>query len=138
MIWKRWVFATLAVLLLLGASKPTTKASPTTLPQKMGDARIVYLSDSSVGTIFIHPGGSVISFPSKPAKVVIGREGQFDIQYIEHDVAIVALTPASKASMFVYLLGRRYTFNLVIESGKGERIIKVRDPLDDRVEIEVK
>ncbi len=102
------------------------------------DAATYHLSGLDVATIYVHPGGSVISFPTKPSKVVIGRENQFDVHYIENDVAVVALTPSANANMFVYLLGRRYAFNLLSSPGKGERIILIRDPKDDRIEVEIK
>ena len=109
-------------------------------PTNMGkdSARVVYLSDKDVATIFIHPGGSIISFPAKPSKVIVGREGQFDVQYIERDVAVVALSEKSSANMYVYLLGRRFGFSLQVSPGKGERIIMVRDPDADHVNVEIR
>ena len=127
----------LSALTCAGKPAPREKAARMR-PAHSSGARVVYLSDKDVATVYVHPGGSVLSFPAKPSKVIIGREGQFDVQYVDHDVAVVALTPASSASMFVYLLGRRYAFNLMTVAGKGERIIMVRDPESDRVEVEVK
>ncbi|MCX6126588.1 MAG: hypothetical protein NTV34_17790 [Proteobacteria bacterium] len=138
---KRIIFLATLGLGLVGATAPPSRQRERTILKTSnysGDAKIVHLSNKDVATIYIHPGGSVLSFPAKPSKVVLGREGQFDVQYIEHDVAVVALSQGANASMFVYLLGRRYAFNLVTAVGKGERIIVIRDPYDDRIEIEVK
>ena len=124
------------------AAKPSATAD-TGLGRKYrhrnpAEARIVRLSDKDVATIYVHPGGSILSFPTKPSKVVLGREGQFDVQYIERDVAIVGLTPNADANAFVYLLGRRYAFHLTVAPGKGERIIVVFDPEGDQFEVDVK
>ena len=127
----RWTcLAVTAGLTMLAAGKPPDKAKD--------GARVVYLSDKDVATIFIHPGGSILSFPAKPSKVIVGREGQFDVQYIERDVAVVALSEKSSANMYVYLLGRRYGFSLQVSPGRGERIILVRDPIGDRIDVEIK
>jgi hypothetical protein len=101
------------------------------------EARTLTLSDRQVAVVNVHPGGTVLSFPAKPSKVVIGREAQFDVQYIENDVALVALTPSATANLFVYMLGRRYTFDLRSFPGRGDRIVRIRDRLDDVFEIDV-
>ena len=122
------------LLFTLGAGKATRKASA-----REGGAKVVRLSVGDVATIHVHLGGSVLSFAAKPSKVIIGREGQFDVQYVENDVAIVSLSSAARANMYVYVLGRRYSFNLVTASGGGgDRIILVRDPSEERVKVDVK
>ena len=126
--------------LLLGAGKPIPrKRQPSNSKPAKGsdDTRTIFLSDEQVATVFVHPGGSILTFPAKPTKVIIGREHQFDVSYIENDVAIVALVPSASANMFVYLLGRRYAFNLKTVPDRGDRIIVIRDARDNRVEVKV-
>lgn len=89
--------------------------------------RILHLDEKNIATIRVNPNGMVLSFPVAPKKVVLGKQDAFDVQYIDHDVAIAALTPSSKSNMFVYLLGRRYSFRLYTMPKGGDEIVLVRD-----------
>ena len=97
-----------------------------------GEVRTVKLNQTSVGRIFLSPGRStVLSFPTKPAKVILGNQGVFALEYVENDLAIAALTQHSHSDLFVYLDGRRFAFDLVTVSGGGDTIVLVRDALEE-------
>ena len=73
------------------------------------DVRIVMLDQTTVGRISVSPGRStILSFPSKPAKVILGNQGVFAVEYVENDLAIAALSVRSHSDLFVYLQGRRF------------------------------
>ncbi|MBI2712607.1 MAG: hypothetical protein HYX41_07130 [Bdellovibrio sp.] len=96
-----------------------------------GEVRTIKLNQTTVGTIYVTPGRStVLSFPTKPAKVVLGNQGVFAIEYVESDLAIAALSAASHSDLFVYLDGRRFAFNLVTVSKGGDTIVLVRDAVE--------
>ncbi|MBI2712746.1 MAG: hypothetical protein HYX41_07840 [Bdellovibrio sp.] len=96
-----------------------------------GDVRTVKLSQTTVGRIYIMPGRStVLSFPTKPAKVILGNQGVFAIEYVENDLAIAALTQHSHSDLFVYLDGRRFAFDLATVSTGGDTIVLVRDAIE--------
>lgn len=88
--------------------------------------QLVYLDEDRVATIFVSQMGTVISFPTKPAKVLLGRAGSFGLEYIESDLALTPLQLGASSNLFVYILGRRFSFNLKT-SPVGPSIVKVRD-----------
>lgn len=89
--------------------------------------KIMHLDEKKIATIRVNPNGMVLSFPVAPKKVILGKQNAFDVQYVDHDVAVAALTPNAKSNMFVYLLGRRYSFRLFTVPKGGDEIILVRD-----------
>lgn len=105
------------------------------LPTK--GVKTIRLDDQAVATIRVNRNGTVINFPTKPKKVILGRKQAFDIEYIENDVAIAALSSNASSNLFVYLHGRRYAFRLYVVSQGGDEIILVRDALDSRMKAEV-
>jgi hypothetical protein len=100
--------------------------------------RVIQLDDQHIETIHVHRNGTVISFPVPPKKVILGRKKSFDLEYIENDVAIAPLTNDGTSNLFVYMLGRRFSFRLVVSQQGGDEIILVRDPRDQSFRVEVK
>ncbi len=95
---------------------------------RAGEARTLRLDDKKIGKVFVSFGKStVLSFPSKPSKVVLGNHGSFTIEYIENDLAIAALHPSAQSNLFVYLEGRRYALDLVSRSQNPDEIVLIRD-----------
>lgn len=90
----------------------------------------VKLDDKTVARVPISTRGTVISFPLKPTKVILGRSGTFGIEYVEADLAISPLGVQSQSHLFTYLLGRRFTFNLVTVLADGCTLVLVRDALE--------
>jgi hypothetical protein len=106
-------------------------------PSQKG-VKTIHLDDKTVATITINKNGTVINFPTKPTKVILGRKQAFDIEYIENDVAIAALSAGAASNLFVYLHGRRYAFRLYVVAQGGDEIVLVRDAMDTRMKAEVK
>lgn len=94
------------------------------------DVRVLRLSESNVGKILISTRGTVLSFPAKPTKVILGRSGAFGIEYVENDLAISPLSTNSRSNLFVYVLGRRFAFDLVASPQAGTSVIQVRDAIE--------
>ncbi len=91
-------------------------------------ARTVYLSEIDMASVRIVPGRStILSFPIKPNKVILGNQGMFAVEYVENDLAIAALRGEARGNLFVYMEGRRFAFDLATASGSGDEIILVRD-----------
>ena len=96
------------------------------------DVRTLRLDQTTVARIFISPGRStILSFPSKPAKVILGNQGVFAVEYVENDLAIAALSGRSHSDLFVYLQGRRFAFDLVVIPAGGDTIVLIRDAVED-------
>jgi len=96
------------------------------------DVRMVKLDQTTVARIFVSPGRStILSFPSKPAKVILGNQGVFAVEYVENDLAIAALSGRSHSDLFVYLQGRRFAFDLAAIPAGGDTIVLVRDAVED-------
>lgn len=94
------------------------------------EVKIVRLNESIVAKVLISTRGTVLSFPAKPTKVILGRSGSFGIEYVENDLAISPLSLSSRSNLFVYLLGRRFAFDLVASPSAGTSVIQVRDADD--------
>lgn len=95
------------------------------------DVRTVKLDQTSVARVYVAPGRStILSFPSKPAKVILGNQGVFAVEYVENDLAIAALSGHSHSDLFVYLEGRRFAFDLESVTGGGDTIVLVRDAIE--------
>lgn len=102
-------------------------------------ARTVYLNDKKMETISISPGRStILSFPSKPSKVIVGNQGLFAVEYVENDLAIAAVRTPAHSNLFVYLEGRRFGFDLRTTAGGGDQIVLVRDSDDAKLKVRIK
>ena len=94
------------------------------------EVRTLRLSSQVIGRIRVAPGRStVLSFPARPVKVILGSQGAFAVEYVESDLAIAALKPNSKSNMFVYLDGRRFAFDLTTIPAGGDELVFVRDEI---------
>jgi hypothetical protein len=103
------------------------------------EARTLKLTEKQVATIAVTPGKTtILSFPSRPTKVILGNRGVFAVEYVENDLAIAALAPSAHSNLFVYLEGRRFAFNLSTNSGIGDEIILVRDASETKMEVKLK
>ena len=97
-------------------------------------ARTVYLSETDMASIRVVPGRStVLSFPIKPNKVILGNQGMFAVEYVENDLAIAALRGQARSNLFVYMEGRRFAFDLATVPASGDEIILVRDVVEKEV-----
>ncbi len=97
-------------------------------------ARTVYLSETDMASIRVVPGRStILSFPIKPNKVILGNQGMFAVEYVENDLAIAALRGDARGNLFVYMEGRRFAFDLSTKSASGDEIILVRDLVEKPV-----
>lgn len=94
------------------------------------EVRTVRLSDERVAEIRVSSRGTVLSFPIRPTKVILGKQQAFGIEYVENDLAITPLGGAVRSHLFVYLYGRRFTFDLIGGGETGAAIIQVRDLAD--------
>ncbi len=91
-------------------------------------ARRIYLDDKQTQTVRIGTGHStILNFPTKPSKVVLGNKGTFSVEYIENDLAVTALSHTARSNLFVYLEGRRFGFDLIGGADTGDEIVIVRD-----------
>ena len=85
------------------------------------------LNESTVGKVYLSVGKTtVLSFPMRPSKVIVGSQGSFSVQYVENDVAISPTRAGAKSNLFVYLASRRFAFDL-ITTASGDSIISVQD-----------
>jgi len=84
------------------------------------------LSDDMVATVPVSYRGTIISFPTKPIKVIIGNQGAFVVEYVNNDVVISPLTSHSRSNVFVYLEGRRFTLDAVARAS-GYAIVRIKD-----------
>jgi len=102
-------------------------------------AKTIILSDKKVAKIRLTPGRStILSFPMKPTKVILGNTGVFTVEYVENDLALAALMSPARSNMFVYLYGRRFAFDLVTVRRRGDEIIVIRDEKDRDVKVKIK
>ena len=103
------------------------------------EARVVKLSEKQTAKIYLKLGrATVLNFPVKPTKVILGNKGSFSIEYVEQDLAIAPLLPQAHGNLFVYLQGKRCGFDLMTDSSKYDDIILIRDPQDDIMKVEPK
>ena len=96
------------------------------------EVRTVRLDQTTVARIYIAPGRStILSFPSKPAKVILGNQGVFAVEYVENDLALAALSTRAHSDLFVYVEGRRFAFDLVVVRDGADTIVLVRDAAEE-------
>ena len=92
------------------------------------NAKTLYMKDTDVASIRVVLGRStILNFPTKPSKIVLGNKNHFAVEYIESDVAISALHPQAHCNLVVYLQGRRFSFDLTTSAAGDDEIILVRD-----------
>lgn len=93
-------------------------------------AKTLYMKDTDIARVTVTLGRStILSFPTRPSKVVLGGKGFFAVEYIESDLAISALHPQARSNLVVYLQGRRFTFDIVASAASGDEILLIRDAL---------
>ena len=93
-------------------------------------ARTVRLTEKDMAKIHLQVGRTtVLSFPVKPTKVILGNQGAFAIEYVENDLAIAPLHPRGRTNLFVYLEGRRFSFDLESSDKKADEIVLIRDAI---------
>lgn len=95
-----------------------------------GEVRTVRLSDDKVAMIPVSARGTALSFPVKPTHVVLGKKGSFGIEYVENDLTLTPLGASVRSHLFVYLYGRRFSFDLVSGGESGAAVVLVRDLAD--------
>lgn len=79
--------------------------------------RTIGVNNDSMAPIYLRLGKStVLRFPDKPRKVVVGNQNYYGLEFIENDVAIQPLGSVS-TNLFVYTERRTYGFLLT----PGER-----------------
>lgn len=100
------------------------------------DRCLVRIDNRGVAKVGIAVDGTVLDFPLKPSKVILGRKNSFGIEYVESDLAISPLSPSAKSNLYVYMEGRRFTFELSAAMGGGCPIISVRDSRDNQVSVD--
>ncbi len=123
-----WPFIS-ATTALMGCSVANARAQPV-------DRCLVRLDNRGVAKVAIAVDGTVLDFPLKPSKVILGRKGSFGIEYVESDLAVSPLSAGSKSHLYVYLEGRRFTFELSTIMGGGCPIITVRDSRENQVSVD--
>lgn len=100
-------------------------------------AKVVRLDDKTVATVYISGRGTVLEFPVKPTKVILGKNGSFGLEYVENDLAISPLSPSARSNLFVYLFGRRFSFDLVTSMTAGSAIVQVRDSAESKMKVDI-
>ncbi len=101
--------------------------------------RTVVCDESKMIEIFVKPNmGTIINFPIKPENVVLGGKKMFSVEYIKNDVVITALSSGATTNLFVYLLGRRCGFQLVVSNIKQDSLIRVSDTDDSKMKVQFK
>lgn len=113
---KTWIcFGTIVLLPALAWSSP-------------GRVRSVYLDDQKIEQISVKPGKlTTLHFPLKPDDSALGMQKAFELHYIKNDIIIGALRPVASTNLVVYLLGRRFTFDVNTSAGVYDEIINVLD-----------
>jgi len=102
-------------------------------------ARTIYLNEKKTESVFVIPGEStILSFPTRPTKVILGNSGLFAVQYVESDLAVSALRGGVHSNMFVYVEGRRFGFDLRAVSSGGDGVVLVRDTVEEKVKVKIK
>lgn len=102
------------------------------------EARTIRIDDKRSAKVFVSYGRTtVLNFPAKPTKVILGNRGAFAVEYVDNDLAIAPLVVSAKSNLFVYLPGRRFALDLVPNANSDE-LIFVRDPIQEKVTVKIK
>jgi hypothetical protein len=81
-------------------------------PAKADRVKVLSVCENMVVDVAISPYGTVLDIPVEPEKVILGTKGSFNVEYVKTDLAISPTNSQSKSNLFVYLLGRRFAFEL--------------------------
>lgn len=96
------------------------------------------MNSEEVKKITISMEGTILSFSSRPNKIILGRKGMFAMEYIENDLAITPLSVNAKSNLTVYMDGKRYTFEMNAQKAMGYGIILIRDSLEKSIQVRMK
>ncbi len=102
------------------------------------NVRRLRLNSEAVAEIKVSTKGTILSFPTKPQKVILGKKSSFGLEYVENDIAVSPLFQTAKSNLTVYLDGRRYTFSLIASDSKGDDIVLIRDSLEKAMKVKIK
>ena len=97
--------------------------------------KLLSLTEDTVATVPISFRGAILSFPSKPEKVIVGNQGSFAVEYVKNDVIISPLTSRARSNVFVYLNGRRFNIDTYAKPN-GYTLVLVRDKTGQNIEVE--
>jgi hypothetical protein len=101
--------------------------------------RMAFMSERKMEQVRVTPRRStILSFPAKPGKAILGNKGAFALEYIENDIAINALQSQAASNLFVYLNGRRFSFDLLPAPSLGDEIVIVRDAPEEKLVDQIK
>ena len=92
-----------------------------------GEVETIRLSDRDIYAVNVSSDGAVLNFITKPEKIILGRDGEFQVGSVNNDIAITSLKENARSNLFVYLLGRRYAFSLNSGRAGGRKIVTVLD-----------
>ena len=95
----------------------------------------IKLDNETVATVYISPRGTVLSFPTKPEKVILGEKNSFGIEYVENDLAISPYRSNSRSNLFVYMQKRRFVFDLVTSLNNSYSLVIVTDSDQQKVRV---
>lgn len=135
--WNFWVFVVVSAFLIFGTLH-LAHAAPKLPTQKQvpKERCVVRLDNRSVARVEISAKGTVLDFPVKPADVILGRKDSFGIKYVQSDLAISPLGSGATSHLYVYLDGRRFSFDLFTVMNSGCPTISVRDAIDNQVSVD--
>jgi hypothetical protein len=88
------------------------------------------MKDDTVARVAVSTRGTVLNFPLKPSQVILIRNGSFGVQYVENDLAISPLYVGARSNLYVYVMGRRFNFDLIATGSEGSAVILVRDAIE--------
>ena len=97
--------------------------------------KYVRMHDKVISYIPISPNGAILSFPSKPEKIILGRKNAFSVEYVKSDLAISPLRSNSRSNLFVYLPGRRLSFHLYVAEKSNSTLILIGDSKSNQVKV---
>ena len=92
------------------------------------------LKTDEVRSVPVSFQGAIINLPAKPDKVVLGNQHSFSVDYVGNDVVIAPLSSRSRANVFIYVSGRRFSIDLYAKA-TGFTIIQIRDKETESVEV---
>lgn len=93
------------------------------------DVATLRLNDRQIVPVAVSRRGTILSFPTKPTKVILGNAGSFGIEYVENDLAVSPLKTDARSNLFVYLYGRRFSFDLRTGAKVGSSLVIVKDSI---------
>jgi hypothetical protein len=103
------------------------------------NARTIYQDEKKTEVVRVITGHTtILSFPTRPSKVVVGNKGIFAVEYVEADLAVTALHSGARSNLFVYLDGRRFGFDLIAVPADGDEIVLIRDATERRIKVQPK